>query len=714
MTLFSSHWYRIGPLVPRLRSTAAITRQTFRGKTWHVIFDQLSGRVFRLTPATHKVVGLMDGKRTVDQIWTLAAEHLGDDLPTQDELISLLGRLHQADLLVTNQVPDLDEIGSRRQAREHHEMAQKFKSPLSIRVPLFDPDRFLTRTLPYVAPLLSVWGLAAAGILFAVAVILVGLNWTELTHNLLDRVSAYNNVLLMLCVYPLVKAVHELGHAYAVKRWGGEVHEIGVLLLLFFPVPYVDATASVAWPEKWQRITVAAMGILVELVLASLALIIWLSVEPGLVSTIAFSVMVMAGISTLLFNGNPLLRFDGYYVFSDVIEIQNLGPRSNAFLTYLIKRYAFGVESATSPADSTSEGTWLAGYAIVAFAYRIAITFGIISYVADQFFIVGTLLAIMAAIQMAVLPLLKGAYQLAVGLELKRVRRRAITVTFATIAIIGALLTLVPVPYRGLAQGVVWVPEGARIVADGSGFINEVFVTAGERISPGREIMHLDNDELVARVKGLTAQVALFEARVAAEVKNGPAAVNQVRQQLDHARAALAEAKSRLAQLAVRSGASGIFVPAFEGEPRGRFVEKGQRLGYVLDPSQPTIVRLAVPEHEADLIRARINGLKVRLAERQDEVYAGRIAREVPAARDSLPSKALSTEGGGPFYLDPRDPDQLKSLERIFIFECEIDAPLPLDRVGGRVFARLDYGTSSLAEQLYRPLRQLVLRQLKI
>ena len=106
-----------------------------------------------------------------------------------------------------------------------------------------------------------------------------------------------------------MKALHELGHSYAVKRWGGEVHEIGIMFLVFMPVPYVDASESAGFQSKWQRAFVGAAGILVEIFLASLALFIWLNAEEGLVRAFAFNVMLIGGVSTLFFNGNPLLRF---------------------------------------------------------------------------------------------------------------------------------------------------------------------------------------------------------------------------------------------------------------------------------------------------------------------------------------------------------------------------------------------------------------------
>src|SRR6185503_545443 len=128
-----------------------------------------------------------------------------------------------------------------------------------------------------------------------------------------------------------------------------------IMLLVLSPVPYVDASSAWAFQDKRKRMMVGAAGIAVELFLGSLALFVWLAVEPGAVRAVAYNVMLISGVSTLLFNGNPLLRFDGYYVLADAIEIPNLGTRANRYLGYLFQRYVLGVPDAESPAQSAGE-----------------------------------------------------------------------------------------------------------------------------------------------------------------------------------------------------------------------------------------------------------------------------------------------------------------------------------------------------------------------
>ena len=143
--MFSPSWYRVAGIQPRLRSHARIHRHHYRDQLWYVLQDSLAGRQHRFTPAAHYVIALMDGHRTLGTIWAMAAEQLGDDAPTQEEMIRLLGQLHANDLLVCDVSPDTAELFQRFQRQERQRWLQRLASPLSLRFPLLDPEPFLAR-----------------------------------------------------------------------------------------------------------------------------------------------------------------------------------------------------------------------------------------------------------------------------------------------------------------------------------------------------------------------------------------------------------------------------------------------------------------------------------------------------------------------------------------------------------------------------------------
>src|SRR6187399_1094181 len=365
--LFSPSWYRVAALKPRLRGHVEIHRHSYRDAIWFVLQDHSSGRSHRLTPAAYAFIGLMDGTRTVQNIWDLCNERSGRDAPTQDDVVRLLGQLHAADALICDVPPDTRELFRRFQRQQRQTWRQRTWTPLAIRVPLFDPDRFLERTAFLVRPLFGWLGAVIWLSIVSAGLVLAGLNWSALSENVVDRALAPQNLLLLWFVYPLVKAVHELGHAYATKIYGGEVHEIGVMFLVFVPVPYVDASAASSFPNKHERMVVGAIGIGVEMLLASVAVFVFAHATNGMVHAVAYNVILIGGVSTLLFNGNPLLRFDGYYVLSDILEIPNLGQRATKYLGYLVQHYLFGIESAETPATAQGEEFWLFSYGVTSF-----------------------------------------------------------------------------------------------------------------------------------------------------------------------------------------------------------------------------------------------------------------------------------------------------------------------------------------------------------
>ena len=330
--LHSPSWYRIAELRPRLRSHVRIHRHHYRGELWYVLEDRVSRKMHRVNPAGHYVIGLMNGYRSVNEIWESAVSKFGDDAPTQEEVIRLLGQLHSAEILQSEVTPDIAELLRRSRKGRRKTWVQNLLSPMAIRIPLFDPDRWLERWMPWFRPLFGVTGAVVWCVVVGMAAFSAAAHWPELTQDLSDRVLAPQNLVLLWLTFPVIKLFHEFGHACATKAWGGEVHEMGLMLLVLMPVPYVDASAATAFRETHRRAIVGAAGMIVEVFIASLALFLWLEVEPGITRAVLYNIMLIAGVSTVMFNGNPLLRYDGYYILSDVTQIPNLRARAQQYL----------------------------------------------------------------------------------------------------------------------------------------------------------------------------------------------------------------------------------------------------------------------------------------------------------------------------------------------------------------------------------------------
>jgi putative peptide zinc metalloprotease protein len=712
-SLFSPSWYRVADLKPRLRSHLEIHRHHYRGQLWYVLQDHASGRFQRFTPAAYLLIGQMDGKRTVQEIWEAGRSRLGEDAPTQEEVIRLLSQLHAANALQTDVLPDTAEMLTRFEKQRFGKWKQNLRSPLFMRFPLLDPERILIRFAPLVRPVFSWAGALLWLTVVGYGVFLAGLHWPELTKNITDRVLAPSNLAVMWLTFPFLKAFHEFGHAFAVKVRGGEVHEMGIMLLVFTPIPYVDASAASAFRSKRERVLVGAAGILVEVFFAALAMFVWVNIEAGPVRAVAYNVILIAGISTLLFNGNPLLRYDAYYILSDLVEIPNLGSRGIRYIGYLLQRYLLGVKDEEPPLASTGERVWFIVYTIAAFFYRMFVYVGIILFIASKFFFIGVLIACWGAFNMLVMPLGKIIRFLVNSPKLRRRRVWAVCVSAALLVVMAALVTAVPVPLSTKVEGVVWIPEDSFIRPGTDGFIEEVVADNGRRVRVGEPLIECSDPLLPAQIRVLESRLrelaAMYDNQRVAERVQAAITAEEVRQ----VEAELADARQRESDLVIRSTADGTLVIPMASDLPGRFVRRGELVGYVLNRSA-ILARVVVSQADVDFVRHKTAGVKVRFPEEVPTVYSARLLREVPAATNQLPSRTLSQEGGGEIAIDPREPYGIKAFQKIFLFDVELPPPEGIYNVGGRVYVRFDHGSEPLIWRWYRYVRQLFLKRFNI
>ncbi len=719
--IFSPYWYRVASLTPRLRKHVQLHRHQYRGNTWYVLQDHSSGRFHRFSPAAYNLIGLMDGRHDLDQIWKHASQSVGEESLTQAQAIQLLGQLYKADVLVADVSADTRELFQRQRTGEKRRRLQRWKSPIAIRVPLIDPDNFIVDTLPLARRLFSVWGLMLWLLCVASALVAALMHWPELTDNLIDRVLAGQNILILLITFPVVKFFHEFGHAYAARIHGGEIHEMGIMFLVLMPIPYVDATSSSAFASRWKRALVGSAGMLTELFLASIALFVWLNVEPGFISAVMYNTMIIAGVSTLLFNGNPLIRFDGYYILSDLIEIPNLGTRSTRYLGYLIQKHLFGLKDVKSPANTPGERAWFVGYGIASFIYRLFLITFIVFLLADQYFVIGLILAFWAVVIMAIMPVYKQIKYLMTSKQLSGKRGRAIAISAALVAtLIG--ITLVPVPLTTVVEGVVWADRESRVRMDSQGFVRQVLARSGEQVEAGQPLIVCDNYEMKAHLETLDAQLAELQAQYEAVTTRGQLQRDRiqaelVREQISATSAQIERVKDQMDRLVVKSPADGTFVAFSKDSLLGRFLQRGEVVGFVTKP-KPATVRVVVPQDRINLVRQQTESISVRVADQIEQELSARVSREVPQASQDLPSAALSFEGGGDIAVNPYQPvgetGYVSAFQSWFQFDIEIDRAEDEVGLGQRVFVRFQHGEERLAVQIYRAVRQTFLHRFNV
>ena len=702
-TLFSSDWYQIAELKPRLRHHVTVNAHRYRGRRWYILEDHVTGQVRRLTPQSYLIVGLMNGERTIDRLWELSSQRLGEEMPTHEEMLQLLASLYQANLVGMDISGDIGELFDRGKEAERKRWMAKLKSPLSIKIPLFDPEHFLVATQQYVRPLFSIVFLLCWCALVIAMLVLAGQHWEALTSNVSDRVLAADNILLLWLIYPIIKLLHELGHGYCIKRGGGEVHELGVMLLVFIPMPYVDASSSSAFADKKQRMLVGSAGIIIELFIAAIAMLIWVNAEPGMIKSIAYNIIFIAGVSTVLVNGNPLLRFDGYYILADYLEIPNLGQRANQYWGWLCKSIIFGVQGVASPAYDKREALWLFSYGLAALIYRLFLMITIILFVAQQYFVIGVILAIWSCIGTFLWPNFKMLYKTWQDTDIRTGRRSpTVMIPFCAVIII-LLFSIMPLPLTTSVEGVVQMNEQRRVLAKENCFIQQLYKQPGEMVHKGEMLLQCENHQLLTDLLVLQQQYAEASAQ-RQSVWNDAVQLKIYDDELSRLNSELQESKMRLESLNLYAQADGVWSLTNAADLPNTFVKRGDLIGYVIT-NHHISVRGMVSEADIELVRDRT--IAVRALQTSDlfTELTPNSWTVFPAATKQPVSNILTEAAGGRIVMDPSSSSTPKSLKQFFIVAIEFEH-FPSAYVDERILLQFEHRPEAVIYRLYRLVRR--------
>ena len=706
---FSEQWYRVAELHPRLHAHVRMLRHSYRGEIWHVLEDPVSGRQHRINPVAWSLVARLDGRHNLQKIWDLVVEELGSRAPTQPEVLALLGQLHSNELIASEASPDLSGMFKQQRKRRGQKLLAQ-RNPLAFKVPLGHPGAWLDRMLPLARLLFTPW----AGLIWLILVMGVALLTASHSQGLAVyarlHVGSAQQLLLLWLLFPLVKVVHELAHALALRRWGGEVGEVGVTLMLLMPVPYVDASAATGFRARHRRVIVSLAGIACELLLAALAFLVWLSVADGTVRQAAFAVMLIGAVSTLAFNGNPLIRMDAYHALADWLESPGLAQRSRAYWLYLARRWLLGLRQTRPPAVGRGERRWLLGYGAASTLYQWLLAGWIVSWLLGVNLALGIFALSWFVLMMVALPAKRLWRWARTSAELSEHRSRALSVGALVAAMPVLLLLVLPLPATTRADGVVWLPEGALARARADGFVAEVLVVDGAEVEPGTPILLLDDPHLPAQADSLLARERRLRAALQLALFSQPAMAAALSEQLAELAAEQQRLDDRSAALTVRALQAGqVVLPRGEDLP-GSFVARGTVVAHVLPP-EGSPVRVVVAQDDVSRLARQSSPPQVRLASAPTVTRSAQLLAQTPAATRELPSPLLADRHAGRFATDPQDPKALRTLEPVFT----LDLALPdgvWARPGTRAWVRFDHGLEPLGWQWARRLRQLFIGRL--
>ncbi|MFM2052134.1 MAG: hypothetical protein RL456_171 [Pseudomonadota bacterium] len=707
-TLDSPLWYRVADVVPRLRPTVRVRHRGTGAAMRHVLADTLTGRHHLLDEAGWAFVGRFDGRRTIGELWTWLTQHEPHP-PTQHEVLEWLATLDAAGLLQCEKLPDLQALlrGQLRSERRHR---QGSLNPLSWRIPLGDPTRWLARLDPLAHLLAHPLALVLMALVVLAGLAQALLEAPALRADVAGRLASPAFLGLTWIVYPCIKALHELGHALAVRHHGAEVRHVGIGVLYLVPAPYVDASAASGLAVRRQRVMISAAGVAVELVLAALGVLVWAAVQPGAVRDAALAVALVGGVSTLLANANPLVRMDGYHVLADLIDVPNLAQRSRRWWIDALRAFASRRPRPALPAGGTVQRAVTLAHAPAAMAFGLAVVVSVCLWLATMSPGLAVAVAAIAGWMQVARPVLGALRWMTRAPDLSGRRAMTLLRSAAVVAALAAGVLLVPMPRAVTAEALAWMPEEALVRAPSDGFVGRVAAQDASTVQAGAPLLVLVNEEMGVELAKVRAQRLDLEVKAHGMQLRDPAGAQRAEVE---ARALMAQEDDlarRIAQLDLRSRREGRVSWLDVATLEGRHVRRGDVLGHVLADDR-VVARVAVPDADTANLLHGVRGVEVMALEAPGRAHAGRWDGVVPATVGELPAAALGAQGGGRIETDPADDRGLRTLAPVAVIDVRVP-DMPARRLGARLLVRFDLGWQPLGTRWLQRLQQTVLRHL--
>lgn len=674
----------LGPLEVELRQDLHVTRQKTRGGPRYIVHDPVSFQNHAFDADDYRILTAITAKRSLRRSFQILVEDGTLEESDRQGFYEFVLWLHRI-AIVQLPIDNGDKLFERRQRKEAARRQSWYSSFLNHRIPLCCPDRFLDRTLRYTGWLFTRPGLAIWAALLTIVLFKCAGRMDELfAHS--TNLLALSNLPILWIALVVLKGLHELGHAYACKKFGGEVPEMGIVFILMTPCAYVDANASWKLPHRGHRIAVAMAGMYIESIIAAVFALIWAGTAPGLMHDIALNVVFLATVVTLLLNLNPLMKFDGYYIFSDILAVFNLQERSAVFLKGWTRKLALGIPAPVT--DYSRSERWLYGlYGPSAFVYRVMLAFLITSMVMLQWPGAGLFLGAIFTWALMAQPVLRLVRYLwsCEGNDSARTRARLVAVT--TVVTAGILVSVLPISSSVTVSGVLDPQTRSSIRAPASGFLDTIAVENGMQVRQGSVLTRLVNPELEYRQLRLRGErdaervsldvVELDDATRAASHRSRLAYLNE----------GVAELDEQIASLEIRAPITGTIVKPERLASDGAFMRQGEELFQIHSGHQ--FVRIVLTDYE--LSRARLDiGSEAEVRWTCNPGHTSRgIVREIrrTASRDDIPL-ALTMLAGGDVYAKPNSDGSGRATQPYLHVFLEVDSA-PLEREGAGLTARV-------------------------
>ncbi|MGC4002628.1 MAG: hemolysin D [Pirellulales bacterium] len=723
-------------LAVKKRPDLVVERHRYHGQPYWIVKDPLALSYYRFQEEEYSILQMLDGETSLDQLKKRFEKEFAPQKITLEELGRLIGMLHRSQLVIADLPGQGHQLRKRNVEQKKKEFRSALANVLSIRFKGIDPDRILTALLPWFGWLFTwIGGVFVLSIAFsALMLVLVQFEVFQAKLPTFHEFFAARNWIYLATAMGICKILHEFGHGLSCKKFGGECHEMGMMLLVFTPCLYCNVSDSWMLPNKWRRAMIGAAGIYIELLIAGCATFVWWFSEPGLLNYLALSTMFVCSVSTLMFNANPLMRYDGYYILSDLTEIPNLRQKSTSILGRKLGKWFLGLKEQDDPFLPRRNQLFFALYSIAATVYMWFVSVSILTFLYHVFEgnglrILGHILAAAALVNLLGVPLWRvGKFFFQPG-RWDQVKPRRMIVSLLGIGAVIAAFALVPVPYRVFCP-VEILPDAAEpVYVDVPGHLEFVGVHAGDIVTKGQELARLRNEQIELEIVDLQSKVdekqEQYSAILRERIEGGTQALNEVEAVAQQLKSAEGELKQKLKdydRLTLRAPISGtIIIPPvvprkqddnvlsqWTGTPLDRgnidaLLERGTLFCRIGEPKKLEAV-LVVDQGDVDFVR-RDQRVEIKLDALPGETLKTALS-DVSPERLSESSKQLAVKAGGELETKTDENGVERPISTVYQAKADLTDESGTLLPGMRGRARIHAEPQTLARRTWRYIQQ--------
>lgn len=658
---------RLGQARVGLRSDLDVSRHLFRGEASYILRDPLTFQSHRVSAADYSIIAALTVERELCSILADLKSQGEVDAEDDEDFYQFIVSLHKLGFL-NLPIGDEKSLYKRHLAKRDSKKGQVLKSVFFAQIPLFNPDQFLNRTIGKLSFFTSRHFFALWLGVVALAIVIAVQNWSSLSQPL-GQVLVSNNIPLLWITLIGLKVVHEFGHAYACKHFGGHVPEMGIYLMAMTPCAYVDATDSWSFSSKRERIIVCLAGMYVELFIAALACIAWSLSGPGLFQAACYNILLLASVVTIGFNINPLMRYDGYYVLGDLLEVPNLRQRSTDTFKRFFKRWILNIKDDQASSDSLGLATFFLFFGAASSLYKATIVLGISAVIATKAFFIGIALGGYYLISEIVRNLRAAAGFLLLSPETEKVRLRGICLSAILFLLAPLGVLLLPLSSSVRIPGVLTQEHEHTVRADSPGFLTSVLVESEQWVTAGTQIVQLEDPGSERHKLELSASIDATKLRQRAFSVEDRGRAIQEQEQLEQRQRELMDSNARLEALSLRASETGRVLDCPDANELGRYIARGEEIARIA--SGRTVVRSLFTETEiADTKPQCGQRVEFRSEARPDQIQKGTIQRIAGGGTRKIPYPALTHLAGGGIAVDP---NQLTAAQAYFEVTVVLD-----------------------------------------